>query len=218
VLKPCPKGRQLNMLIFILSWPRTRKNSIHRFLNTCCNEHTNFKKFYMIVELYILTYAHGHQQINVMLNSDEFLIMSLLILFFQNWNILETSLKGYNACSYYMLDNVNSTNVSYEYSNLVKSQTWSSPKTHDPSNATFEMCSLKVAIGSIGFDVWLESEGSDTYHLLSWFHVPNMCSTNKTLNLLKILRREVEFYLSKKSMGIQNLEPTYKSWFMSTTM
>jgi hypothetical protein len=37
----------------------------------------------MIVDLYILTYAHGHQQTNVMLNSDEFLIMSLLILFLQ---------------------------------------------------------------------------------------------------------------------------------------
>jgi hypothetical protein len=45
-----------------------------------------------------------------------------------------------------------------------------------------------------------------------------MCSTNKTLNLLKILIREVEFYLQKKSMGIQLLEPTCKSWFMSTTM
>jgi hypothetical protein len=172
----------------------------------------------MIVELYILTYAHGHQQINVMLNSDEFLIMSLLILFFQNWNILETSLKGFNACSYYMLDNVDSMNVSYVYSNLVKSQTWSSARTYDLSNASFEMCSSKVAIGSIGFDVRLESEGSDTYHLLSWFHIPTMCSTNKTLNLLKILIREVEFYLPKKSMGIQILEPTYKSWFMSTTM
>jgi len=62
----------------------------------------------MIVDLYILTYAHGHQQTNVMLNSDEFLIMSLLILFFQTWNILETSLKGFNACSYYMFDNVDS--------------------------------------------------------------------------------------------------------------
>jgi hypothetical protein len=77
----------------------------------------------MIVDLCILTYAHGHQQIDVMLNSDEFLIMSFLTLFFQNWNILETWLKGFNACSYYMLDNVDSTNVSYEYSNLVKSQT-----------------------------------------------------------------------------------------------
>jgi hypothetical protein len=45
-----------------------------------------------------------------------------------------------------------------------------------------------------------------------------MCSTNKILNLLKILIRDVEFYLPKKSMGIQNLELTYKSWFMSTTM
>ncbi len=111
----------------------------------------------MIVDLYILTYAHGHQQINVILNSDEFLIMSLLILFFQNWDILEISLKGFNACSYYMLDNVDSTNVSYEYSNLVKSTTWSSPKAHDLSNATFEMCSSsRVAIGSIGFDVRLQ--------------------------------------------------------------
>jgi len=102
----------------------------------------------MIVDRCILTYAHGHQQIDVMLNSDEFLIMSLLTLFFQNWNILETWLKGFNACSYYMLDNVDSTNVSHEYSNLVKSQTLSFPKTHDLSTATFEMCSSKVAIGS----------------------------------------------------------------------
>jgi hypothetical protein len=71
------------------------------------------------------------------------------------------------------------------------------------------MCSSsRVATGSIGFDVRLESEGSDTYHLLSWFHFPTMCSTNKTLNLLKILIREVEFYLPKKSMGIQSLKPT----------
>jgi hypothetical protein len=74
------------------------------------------------------------------------------------------------------------------------------------------MCSsLRVAIGSIGFDVRLESEGSDTYQLLSLFHFPTMCSTDKTLNLLSIIIRDVEFNLPKKSTGIQNLEPTHKS-------
>ncbi len=84
MLKPCPKGRQLNYVDIYIVMTKNQKNSIHRFLNTCCNEHTTFKNFYMIVDLCILTYAHGHQQIDVMLNSDEFLIMSFLTLFFQN--------------------------------------------------------------------------------------------------------------------------------------
>ncbi len=84
VLRPCPKGRQLKYVDIYIVMTKNLKNSIHRFLNTCCNEHTTFKKIYMIVDLYILTYALDHQQINVMLNSDEFQIMSLLILFFQN--------------------------------------------------------------------------------------------------------------------------------------
>ncbi len=84
VLKPCPKGRQLKYVDIYIVMTKNQKNSIHRFLNTCCNEHTTSKNFYMIVDLYILTYSHGHQQINVMSNSDEFQIMSLLILFFQN--------------------------------------------------------------------------------------------------------------------------------------
>ncbi len=69
VLKPCPKGRQLKYVDIYIVMTKNQKNSIHRFLNTCCNEHTILKNFYMIVDLCILTYAHGHQQINVMLNA-----------------------------------------------------------------------------------------------------------------------------------------------------
>ncbi len=43
VLKPGPKGRQVKYVDIYIVMTKNQKKSIHRFLNTCCNEHTIFK-------------------------------------------------------------------------------------------------------------------------------------------------------------------------------
>jgi hypothetical protein len=53
-----------------------------------------------------------------------------------------------------------------------------------------------VAIGAIVFDVGLERDGSDTRHP-TFSDMVTMFFTHNSLNLLKILIRVVEFYLSK---------------------
>ncbi len=48
------------------------------------------------------------------------------------------------------------------YSNFIKSPSRASQETHDVSDATFERrSSSRFAIGTIGFDISLERDGSD---------------------------------------------------------
>jgi hypothetical protein len=42
-VKTMSKGRKLNYVDIYIVMTKNQKNSIHRFLNTCCNEHTIFK-------------------------------------------------------------------------------------------------------------------------------------------------------------------------------
>jgi hypothetical protein len=49
------------------------------------------------------------------------LVMNIFISFiFSKLKYIRNITTRFNTCSYYMLDNVDSMNVSYEYSNLVK--------------------------------------------------------------------------------------------------
>jgi len=109
-----------------------------------------------------------------------------------------------------LLDNVKSSRVSHEYSNLIKTPAWFSPETYNLSNATCEIYLSSSALWAITLDVRLECDGSNTCH---WIYTRYY--TGKSLNLLKIFIRVIESYLHRRQWEykVKNLH-TNHNWFI----